>query len=108
MAAALDVAALKATVQGEAALQAAVSVHEVGGGVEAAAHTRSAEHETAVHETRGARDPRCTRRRGARGGGARSGGARSGGARGGRHGGRAELDRGAALEAAANAKDSDT
>ena len=55
MAAALDVAALKATVQGEAALQAAVSVHEVGGGVEAAAHTRSAEHETAVHETRGAR-----------------------------------------------------
>ena len=63
MAAALDVAALKATVQGEAALQAAVSVHEVGGGVEAAAH-----------ETRGARDPRCTRpavheTRGARGGG---------------------------------------
>ena len=42
MAAALDVAALKATVQGEAALQAAVSVHEVGGGVEVAATAATA------------------------------------------------------------------
>ena len=42
MAAALDVAALKATVQVEAALQAAVSMHEVGGGVEVAATAATA------------------------------------------------------------------
>jgi hypothetical protein len=42
VAAALDVAALKATLQVEAALQAAVSMHEVGGGVEVAATAATA------------------------------------------------------------------